>query len=85
MDIHGPINQRNRYRNCRYGTSTFIDSDFANTKDAVISGSATVDFVEGTVDATTVEVTGNGIFKRLGSLDVTVTADTNAVLVPTSF
>ena len=61
------------------GTLTFIDSDFANTKDAVISGSATVDFVEGTVDATTVEVTGNGIFKRLRSLDVTVTADTNAV------
>ena len=58
---------------------TFIDSDFANTKDAVISGSGTIDFVEGTVDATTVEVTGSGVFNRLRSLEVTVTADTNPV------
>ncbi len=61
------------------GILTFVDSDFANTKDAVISGSGTIDFIEGTVDATTVEVTGAGVFNRLRSLDVTVTADTNAV------
>ena len=61
------------------GILTFIDSDFANTKDAVISGSGTIDFVEGTVDATTVEVTGSGVFNRLRSLEITVSADTAAI------
>ena len=49
------------------GTLTFVDSDFVNTKDAVISA-LVYDFVEGTVDATTVEVTGSGVFNRLRSL-----------------
>ena len=61
------------------GKLTFIDSSFANTKDAIISGSATIDFIEGDVDATTVQVAGTGIFNRMRQLDVTLTADTNPV------
>ena len=61
------------------GLLTFTDSDFANTKDALITGSGTIDFIEGNVDTTTVEVTGSGVFNRLRALDITVTADTNAV------
>ena len=47
------------------GTLTFIDSTFGNNKDAVISGSSTMEFIEGTVDATTVQVTGAGVFQRM--------------------
>ena len=61
------------------GTLTFIDSNFANTKDAVISGTATIDFIEGDVDATTVQVTGSGVFNRMRHLDVTLTADSSPV------
>ena len=61
------------------GTLTFIDSNFGNTKDAVISGTATIDFIEGDVDATTVQVTGSGVFNRMRQLDVTLTADSNPV------
>ena len=61
------------------GTLTLTDSTFANAKDFVISGSATVDFIEGTVDETSVQVTGNGIFNRMRQLDVNVLADSNPV------
>jgi len=61
------------------GALTLIDSTFANTKDFVISGSANVDFIEGTVDSTSVQVTGNGIFNRMRHLDVNVLADSNPV------
>ena len=64
------------------GTLTFIDSNFGNTKDAVISGTATIDFVEGDVDATTVQVTGSGVFNRMRQLDITLTADSNPVVGP---
>ena len=62
------------------GALTFVDSTFANTKDAVISGSATIDFVEGTIDTSTVEVTGTGILSRMRQLDLTVTADSSPVV-----
>tara|TARA_B110000444_G_scaffold261492_1_gene314159 strand:- start:19257 stop:32756 length:13500 start_codon:yes stop_codon:yes gene_type:complete len=63
------------------GTGDIIMTDvtMANTKDVVISSSANVDFIEGTVDSTTVEVTGAGKFTRMRQLDVTLTADGNAV------
>ena len=61
------------------GALTFIDSAWSNTKDAVITGSGTIDFIEGTIDTTTVEVTGTGILSRMRQLDITVTADNIAV------
>jgi len=61
------------------GDLTLEDSTFANTKDFLISGSSTVTYIDGTVDVDTVEVTANGLFSRQRSLDVSVTADTNAV------
>ena len=62
------------------GTLKFTDSTFGNAKDFVITGSAGVDFIEGNVDATTVEVTGSGTFERMRQLDVNVIADSNAVV-----
>jgi flagellin-like protein len=53
---------------------------FANSQDFLISGSSTVTFVDGTVDETTVSVTGNGVFNRARSLVATITADTNNVV-----
>ena len=61
------------------GALTFIDSAFSNTKDIVITGASTIDFIEGTIDTTTVEVTGTGVLSRMRQLDITVTADTNPV------
>ena len=61
------------------GKLTFVDSTFANTKDVLITGAASVDFIEGTMDTTTAEVTGTGVLNRMRHLDVTVTADTNAI------
>ena len=61
------------------GTITMIESDFGNSKDVVITGSGSVDFIEGTVDSTTVEVTGTGVFSRMRHLDVTVEAGGSAV------
>ena len=61
------------------GTLTFVDSTFANTKDAVISGTATIDFIEGDIDTSTVQVTGNGVLNRMRLLDISVTADASAV------
>ena len=54
-------------------------SDFLNTKDVVISGGATVNFIEGTIDMNSVEVTGVGVVERMREVNITVTADTNAV------
>ena len=62
------------------GTLTFIDSTFANTKDVTIPGSGNVNFIEGTVDTTSVEVTGQGTFSRMRALDVAVEADSNPVV-----
>ena len=61
------------------GDITLTDVTMANTKDIVIKSAANVDFIEGTVDSTTVEVTGAGKFTRLRQLDVTLTADTTSV------
>ena len=61
------------------GALTFTDSTFGNSMDFSIGGSSVVDFIEGTVDTTTIEVTGSGIFNRMRQLDVNVVADTNAV------
>ena len=61
------------------GTITMTDVTLGNTKDVVITGSAAVDFIEGTVDANSVEVTGSGLFTRMRELAVTLTADSSAV------
>jgi flagellin-like protein len=51
-----------------------------NTLDVQLSGSATMDFLEGTVASSSVTTTDNSKFTRLRSLDVDITAD--AVGVP---
>ena len=61
------------------GKITLVDSDFGNGKDVVITGSAVVDFVEGTIDTTSVDVTGTGVLNRMRQIDVSVEADTSAV------
>ena len=63
------------------GSVDFILTDvtMSNTKDVVISGSSTMDFIEGTIDTSTVEVTGTGQFDRLRQLDVTVQANVSGV------
>lgn len=61
------------------GTITLTDVTLGNTQDVVITGSAAVDFIEGTVDVNSVSVTGSGLFTRMRELAVTLTADTNAV------
>lgn len=53
---------------------------FANAKDFVISGSSTVTFIDGTVDESTVDVSGNGVFNRARSLIASITADSNDVV-----
>ena len=59
------------------GSSEFTLTDvvMSNTKDVLITGSATMDFIEGDVDTATVEVTGPGEFSRLRQLDVTLQAN----------
>jgi hypothetical protein len=49
------------------GSSEFTLTDvvMSNTKDVLITGSATMDFIEGDVDTAIVEVTGPGEFSRL--------------------
>ena len=61
------------------GDITMTDVTMGNTKDVVISSAANVEFIEGTVDSTTVEVTGTGMFTRMRQLDVTLTADSSPV------
>ena len=62
------------------GNMVFDDSDFNNDADFSIGGTSSVMFIEGSVDASSVEVTGNGLFERAYELGVTLTSDTsNAV------
>ncbi len=61
------------------GDITLTDVTMGNTKDVVINSAANVDFIEGTVDSTSVEVTGTGMFTRMRQLDVTLTADSSPV------
>jgi FlaG/FlaF family flagellin (archaellin) len=57
------------------GSFTLTDVIMSNTKDVVITGSSTMDFIEGSVDATSVEVTGTGVFDRLRELDINLKAN----------
>ena len=57
------------------GAFTLTDVVMSNTKDVLITGSATMDFIEGSIDTNTVEVTGTGVFDRLRQLDVTLQAN----------
>ncbi|MEL0101774.1 MAG: hypothetical protein VW862_08765, partial [Euryarchaeota archaeon] len=61
------------------GKLTIKYGDFSNTKDIVVTGGATVDFIEGEIDTTTVEVTSSGLVNRMREVNITVTADTNSV------
>ena len=61
------------------GDFTLTDVVMSNTKDVIISGSSTMDFIEGSIDTTTVEVTGPGEFSRLRQLDVTLQANVSGV------
>jgi parallel beta-helix repeat protein len=61
------------------GTITMNDVTMGNTEDVVISGSAAVEFIEGTIDVNSVDVTGTGKLTRMRELAVTLTADTNGV------
>ena len=65
--------------NAGSGTLTFTDSTFANTNDVEIPGSGSVNFIEGTIDTSSVDVTGSGLFSRMRALDISVEADGNAV------
>ena len=57
------------------GDFTLTDVVMSNTKDVVITGSSNMDFIEGSVDTTAVEVTGTGEFSRQRQLDITLQAN----------
>ena len=61
------------------GDITMTDVTMANTQGCRDQQCAKVEFIEGTVDSTTVDVTGTGKFTRMRQLDVTLTADGTAV------
>ena len=61
------------------GDFTLTDMTMSNNKDVVITGSSNVDFIEGTVDVDSVDVTGSGVFSRMRTVDITLSADSNAV------
>ena len=63
------------------GTGKIIMQDvtMGNTVDVSITGSALVDFIEGTINLNAVSVTGSGEFTRMRELTVTLTADSSAV------
>lgn len=61
------------------GELTIKYSDFANTKDISVSGGTKVDFIEGTIDTNTVDISGSGIVNRMREVNITVMADNNAV------
>jgi FlaG/FlaF family flagellin (archaellin) len=63
------------------GTAEFTLTDVTmnNAQDVVISGSSQVEFIEGTIDVDSVDVTGQGMFTRMRTLDVTLTADSSPV------
>ena len=58
---------------------TMTDVTLSNTKDAVISGSSEMEFIEGSVDTSTIEVTGTGKFTRMRQLDITLQANVSGV------
>jgi hypothetical protein len=57
------------------GAFTLTDVVMSNTKDVLITGSSTMEFIEGSINTNTVEVTGTGVFDRLRQLDVTLQAN----------
>ena len=57
------------------GDFTLTDVTLSNTKDVSITGSSNMDFIEGDVTTSTVDVTGTGVFTRMRTLDVTVQAN----------
>ena len=63
------------------GSGDFILTDvvMSNTKDVVISGSSEMEFIEGSIDTNTVEVTGTGLFSRLRQVDITLQANVSGV------
>ena len=63
------------------GSGDFILTDvvMSNTKDVMISGSSEMEFIEGSIDTTTVEVTGTGLFSRLRQVDITLQANVSGV------
>ena len=62
------------------GDITIKDSTFASVdEDIRITGPSEVDFVEGTIDSTSVVVTGTGGFDRQRALALTIDADSTAV------
>ena len=58
---------------------TLTDMTMSNGKDFAISGSSMIEFIEGTVDVDSVDVTGTGLFTRMRTVDVTLSADSNPV------
>ena len=63
------------------GDISMTDVTMANTKDIVINSATSVEFIEGTIDSTTVDVTASGgKYTRMRQLDVTLTADGNNVV-----
>ena len=61
------------------GDFTLTDVIMSNTKDVLITGSSTMEFIEGDVDTATVEVTGSGEFSRLRQVDITLKANVSGV------
>mgnify|MGYP002853332555 FL=1 len=61
------------------GDIILTDVTLSNTKDVRITGQGDVDVIDGTVDSTTVEVTGTGLYTRMRALEATITADGSPV------
>ena len=61
------------------GDFTLTDVIMSNTKDVLITGSANMEYIEGTIDTSTVEVTGTGEFSRLRQVDITLKANVSNV------
>jgi len=61
------------------GDFTLTDVVMSNTKDVVMTGSSNMDFVEGSIDTSAVEVTGTGEFSRQRQLDITLQANVSSV------
>ena len=59
------------------GDGDFLLTDvvMSNTKDVLLTGSSNMEFIEGSIDTTTVEVTGTGEFSRLRQVDITLQAN----------
>ena len=62
------------------GKITIQDSTFSNSNnDFVITGSSVIDFIEGDLGLSTVDVTGSGKLNRMRIANITVTASSSAV------